>query len=350
MQLNKILVLKNKDTLALTIHYATLVAIAIFIPYHALSKNWNMFIFDIMTTLCFLFIGIAYKINKFYVGKILTLSATMIFVYLLSFICLPHEIRMNLFFFLLAISALVIFDYGNKRERTTAILFSIANILLVIISEVVTYKPAFELSEESIKFQRVANTAVFGVILTVLLFLYNISLYRAEKELEEFASIDSLTGIYNRRTLLERGQNKIVYNNVTTKASVVMIFDIDYFKKINDRYGHLAGDIVLIEISQLVQKEIRKEDVFGRYGGEEFVLVSQGTREQAKKLAERIRSVIEEYQFIIKDSIVIKATVSIGVCTEIQKNLAVEMFINKADEALYEAKAFGRNKIVFSNI
>lgn len=346
IQLNKVFSLKDKDKLAITIHYSTFAAIVIFIPYYFLIKNWDMLIFDSITVFILGLISVTYVKKQFFIGKILTLSGSMLFVYLLSFVFLDHEVRINLFFFLLAISALVIFDYGIKRERITVIFFSILNIALAVLSEIITFKPVFELTQDSINFQRVANTVVFGVILTVMLFLYNTALYRANMELERLASIDMLTGIYNRRSLFEYGQNIIKRDKEASKESIVIMFDIDCFKQINDQYGHLAGDLVLIEISRLIQSDIREGDVFGRYGGEEFVLISEGTREQAKNMAERLRTIIEANQFMINESEDIDVTVSVGVCSEFRLNVELEILIDRADKALYKAKAMGRNRTV----
>ncbi|WP_457563632.1 transporter substrate-binding domain-containing diguanylate cyclase [Caminibacter pacificus] len=142
---------------------------------------------------------------------------------------------------------------------------------------------------------------------------------------------DELTGILNRRGIIKEAKKISV-------ESTLLFFDIDHFKKINDTYGHDFGDYVLKELTKLITQNIRNSDVFGRWGGEEFVLILRGTKyPDGLKVAEKIRKIIENHDF--KG---VKVTISIGVAPfrgDLQK--AVE----KADEALYKAKNGGRNQV-----
>ena len=125
-----------------------------------------------------------------------------------------------------------------------------------------------------------------------------------------------------------------------------MMLDIDHFKKINDTYGHLAGDFVLKEIAKIIKDSIRKSDICGRFGGEEFVIVLPNTKlSGAMKLAERIRETIQNHTFDFNGK-KINVTVSIGI-TSVGVNDSYESLISRADEALYEAKEKGRNRIEY---
>jgi len=125
-----------------------------------------------------------------------------------------------------------------------------------------------------------------------------------------------------------------------------MMLDIDHFKKINDTYGHLAGDFVLKEIAKIVKNLIRKSDICGRFGGEEFVILLPNTKlSGAMKLAERIRETIQNHTFDFNGK-KINVTVSIGI-TSVGVNDSYESLISRADEALYEAKEKGRNRIEY---
>jgi two-component system cell cycle response regulator len=181
--------------------------------------------------------------------------------------------------------------------------------------------------------------------------LYNAFLYekvRTEKEkLEKLAITDYLTGIYNIRYLYHRlGEEFSRSQRYETPISCIM-FDIDHFKKINDTYGHRVGDIVLREFAQLVKKSVRKSDVFARYGGEEFILLLPHT---AKKGAlfegERLADNIKKYSFkSLKAGA--QVTVSMGIATFPHKKIKTQDdLITYADNALFEAKAKGRNKVV----
>lgn len=165
------------------------------------------------------------------------------------------------------------------------------------------------------------------------------------KKLEEMSYTDFLTGVYNRRKAMEEG-NKIFFNkngDNSKEISAIMI-DIDYFKLINDKYGHSSGDDVLKNFSKILKKSIRLNDVIGRIGGEEFLLVLDNTPlEGALKVAERIRGEVES-QEVKSNNKKIKYTVSIGIAT-LQSETSLEDLVKKADEALYKAKESGRNNV-----
>jgi diguanylate cyclase (GGDEF)-like protein len=129
------------------------------------------------------------------------------------------------------------------------------------------------------------------------------------------------------------------------------MIDIDNFKALNDTFGHLEGDKVLIEIAKIMKKETRESDIVARYGGEEFVIILSGTdKEGAKVVAERIRNAVENHKFIIKGR-KITVTISIGVSTyPLDADMKMEI-IRCADKALYQAKGEGKNKVcVFGEV
>lgn len=162
------------------------------------------------------------------------------------------------------------------------------------------------------------------------------------KNIEYSATHDWLTDVYNRKEILKRGQT-IIQNN---KGCSVMIMDIDYFKSINDNYGHATGDYVLKTISDLMKKDIKGNGYIGRYGGEEFlIVVNSSNKEYVSVLANNIRKNIENYNFIV-DSKKINVTVSIGVYNYLKDDKYFNKHIKLADEALYLAKLFGRNRVV----
>ena len=163
----------------------------------------------------------------------------------------------------------------------------------------------------------------------------------AEEELRRLAATDKLTGAYNRtkcHEILEREIERVKRHN---QPLSIIIFDIDRFKKVNDRYGHSAGDYVLKTIADIVRESIRKIDYFVRWGGEEFMIISSETNlKEASALAERIREIIETSAF----EKVGKVTVSFGV-TEFRENDTEDSLIKRADDAMYEAKKKGRNRV-----
>lgn len=164
----------------------------------------------------------------------------------------------------------------------------------------------------------------------------------AKKELEKMATIDKLTNIYNRRMLDDFLKIEIERANRHNRDLSLIMIDIDYFKKVNDNFGHLVGDNLLSKIAELISGNLRNSDIFGRYGGEEFLIIcTQTTKENAFVLAEKLRVLIKDFKF---DEIGYK-TISLGI-SDFQKGDTVETLFKKADFALYEAKDKGRNKSI----
>ena len=161
------------------------------------------------------------------------------------------------------------------------------------------------------------------------------------------ANVDLLTGAYNRHYFQENArQDFSLSRREHTPLKIVMI-DIDFFKNVNDKYGHLAGDYILSEVAVIIRNSIRDYDLFCRYGGEEFILLLRGAISigDTEKLCERIRRQIESRNFEY-GGISIKLTISIGACFQDDtQDMTLEDIISKADKALYESKRSGRNRI-----
>jgi diguanylate cyclase (GGDEF)-like protein len=162
------------------------------------------------------------------------------------------------------------------------------------------------------------------------------------------AAHDPLTGIFNRRqgeqSIKERLQNE-EFGDV---PYCFVVFDIDYFKQINDQYGHQTGDLILKEITEVFTSSIRPADIFGRYGGDEFILLLHMVNpDQAETILERIQSTIRSHPFLSEDGQVVRPTISIGAITATTAaNLPYSDIFFMADEALYQAKEKGRNQVV----
>jgi len=172
-----------------------------------------------------------------------------------------------------------------------------------------------------------------------------LELEKANRKLTEQAIKDDLTGAYNRRYFMSRvSKHHDFQSRYDTPISVLML-DIDYFKQINDSYGHQAGDSALIAFVDACRSNLRNTDLFSRLGGEEFAISMPGLDlESATTAAEKIRYLIEQLQ-IEHNSTIISLTVSIGV-VELQQQEPLESALNRADKALYEAKHSGRNCVI----
>jgi diguanylate cyclase (GGDEF)-like protein len=180
---------------------------------------------------------------------------------------------------------------------------------------------------------------------TILRFTYQDQIdEHYQKKLFESALRDGLTSTFNRRYFVDRLHTEIRFAVRHEKSLALLFVDIDYFKKINDTHGHLAGDAVLAAVARVMTETIRAEDVLARYGGEEFAVICREIDlEGARILGERLRVAVEEERFE-HDGKVIPVTVSVGAAVESKVDDA-QAFIAAADAAMYDAKRSGRNRV-----
>jgi len=169
--------------------------------------------------------------------------------------------------------------------------------------------------------------------------------------LEHETHTDPLTGVYNRRFMQQRLREEVSKARRYHFELAVLMLDLDHFKRVNDELGHQAGDQVLIEISNLFDRELRDSDILARYGGEEFLIIATNTAPTAATaLAERLRICIEARTFLADFSEAaqqgIRITVSIGVASFAASSNEEESLVKLADQNLYRAKHGGRNQVV----
>lgn len=166
------------------------------------------------------------------------------------------------------------------------------------------------------------------------------------EELRRLAITDVLTGAYNRRYLIEHLEKEVVRCLRHRRPLSLLLFDVDHFKRLNDTYGHLAGDRILEELSARIRlRFLRKADVFARYGGEEFVVVLTETdARQANAAAERLRALVADEPFLVEGAKV-SVTVSIGLASLDEETSSTGALLARADENLYRAKRGGRNRV-----
>lgn len=165
-------------------------------------------------------------------------------------------------------------------------------------------------------------------------------------EIEKLATIDGLTGLYNHRRFQEKLADEFKRLNRSPARLSLVLADIDYFKKVNDSYGHPAGDLVLKGVSHIIREEVREMDVPARYGGEEFAVLLPGTdADGAGNIAERLRKAVMDAAFEA-DGRSLSVTISIGIATAPDDAQHAQELIEKADRALYQAKHSGRNRSV----
>lgn len=186
----------------------------------------------------------------------------------------------------------------------------------------------------------------FLIVSIVVSLLFLQQSRQREAQILHLSQTDPLTQLYNRRTAQER-LIELMKNPAGYPISVVLL-DLDFFKKINDTYGHLTGDRVLKTVSQVLRDSLRKNDLVARFGGEEFLLILDGiTCNTAEKVAERCRTLLMKTTVLNDTGEQINMTGSFGVaCILTGGNFVVDDILRQADEALYKAKENGRNQVV----
>lgn len=172
-------------------------------------------------------------------------------------------------------------------------------------------------------------------------------LYQANKKLEKLSIIDGLTGIFNHRYFQERFSEALKNAKESKKSLIIGLFDLDYFKVVNDTYGHIVGDKVLKRVVEIMKKNLNKQDILARYGGEEFVVVFYNDDiNEVFSVCERILKEVESFNFSADDKN-FNITISCGLARfnpEIE-NIDKDKLLHKADMALYNSKREGRNRI-----
>lgn len=171
-----------------------------------------------------------------------------------------------------------------------------------------------------------------------------IKMHNMQEELRQRAMTDGMTGLLNQSSFKERLENELARSHRYGSELCLLMMDLDHFKRVNDTHGHPAGDAVLEALSEILRKAVRKADVLARYGGEEFAALLPSTpMDGAKILAGRILEDVRTHTFAWEDK-TIPLTISVGLAQLAEKESA-DMFLRRADEALYDAKRSGRDRL-----
>ncbi len=285
----------------------------------------------------------------------LTLAGTLIFIVACQFDSFYSSLAARMMFtsgavgIYLVLCAVEIWR-GNDQElmsRWPAVILLLAHGLMFLVRvpfvHVLPYPGGVQPPDPAWFPAGVFELLFFTFCMSVL--LVNMAKERAELRQREHSLLDPLTGVANRRAFFERGEKLLQRTAADGYASALLLFDLDRFKEVNDTFGHQAGDRVLSEFCRVAQPLLRPNDLFGRFGGEEFgCLIAQASIGEALAVAERIRTAFaaaplglgpEHWQ----------VTVSVGVAMSNEAVPGLEALFAAADRALYRAKAKGRNRV-----
>jgi len=198
-------------------------------------------------------------------------------------------------------------------------------------------------------YQAIVLTAVFFSICFYFSVVINLVIGRlnaVNRHLRALAEKDELTGLPNRRKVLADAVNIFADSVLNRESCVFAIVDLDHFKKINDTFGHEAGDLVLAQVAVMMASVIRPQDEIGRYGGEEFIVIMRNTNlKKAEAVMERLRDAVENMLIETEQGIVIPVTISAGLASIVSSVSRYEEILAQADKGLYAAKRNGRNRI-----
>ncbi|WP_313086263.1 GGDEF domain-containing protein [Pseudomonas sp.] len=210
-------------------------------------------------------------------------------------------------------------------------------------------EPLQPISSSALLGVHVFNLTVVFCMFSYLALFYVVTVARAHKKLASMATTDSLTGLFNRRHMIELTEKVLARNQRHPTNLTLMLMDIDHFKQVNDRYGHDMGDRVLQAVSDLLKQSMREQDFIGRWGGEEFLAILPDTNfSHAGDSAERIRTGVQALD-IPNDGTLVRVTLSIGI-TQYRADELLSEAIARADHALYGCKAAGRNRVKVAEV
>ena len=298
----------------------TSIAITPFTIIRFINSEWLLAIVDLLVSLCMAVIFVyVYKTRKTEIPGIILSSFTIFSAVVSVYI----KGAMNAYWLFPAIVAAY---YLLPRKLAIVITF----IILILISlHLYDQLPGVELAAFA---ATLLMTSFFG-------FFFSINIEEKHKKLTQLATKDSLTGAGNRRAL-DQKLNELINTQSRKETTVSLILlDIDHFKSINDEHGHIVGDQILVHIANIIEGRIRVTDSLFRFGGEEFVIVPlELNLESTRKLAEQLRTLVENYALIPENPV----TISLGVA-EYKQGETAETWLERADEALYRAKHEGRN-------
>lgn len=234
------------------------------------------------------------------------------------------------------------FEYKNVDENFEKMLSGLDELKYAEINNKMSLLKQLNIAnEEKIRLSRnlilVMTISIFILLIAVVFIVIEIrAKSKTEKELYYTSITDSLTHLYNRGKIID-----VFSSNLKTDNAVILL-DLDDFKKINDTYGHIAGDEVLINVSQIIKSSIRENDQVGRYGGEEFLIfLKDTTKKELSEIAERVRASIESNEWPYEGLV---TTASIGITTCFSTD--AEEVLHKADTLMYKAKKSGKNRVV----
>ncbi len=287
--------------------------------------------------------------KSFYrLAKLWFFSVFVFHIFILTTQVFSSAIGFHFYLLILPSGVFLLFNEEEKLEKM--IVFLVGMITFFVCHNYENANPLVTLPSE-------IEQAIFTFSIVIVMLenffvmsVFSLAISRHEAVLKEMATKDVLTGINNRRTFMLIGEELVAHAKRYKKPLTLLLFDIDFFKRVNDSYGHLVGDQALKIVARVLQDNLRASDCLARYGGEEFVVVLPETdAHAAKDLAESLRKAVAGLEIPLSDSKqrdFINCTISVGISENINVDMSLTDLVQQADTALYQAKGAGRNCVV----
>lgn len=339
--------LRREDKFAYIIAAFGWTQLLAFLPFYGFVAKEGILVFEtILIFLAYSSIFYFFKKKEFLLGKNIIVAGFMIQVLLLVFIWFPKEANFRYYYFIVAPISFFIFDFSIKKERFYIILLNILAAVQLILSDLIQPMELLVLESEYIKLFSVMALSFTIISEIIVFYFYALNLSDTQKSLKRLAETDALTNIANRRVLFNEGDLYFKICKDTESHFTLILMDIDFFKNVNDQYGHPAGDQVLKLLTERILKNIRKRDLVCRYGGEEFAVLFKALPPEYEQVIRQLKDNIEKEPFAV-DNHKIELTLSIGAvnCSKDFKNF--DELVAVADKMLYQAKETGRDRIAF---
>ena len=230
-----------------------------------------------------------------------------------------------------------------KPVKILRIYFSIFIAMFIEVSRN-HFHPFVHVDHQIIHLLHDINLFIFLLSMSIITYIYAQNAQQYQETLVNQNTLDPLTSLYNRRYLIQSVEKNILNSNIDGRKFALLLIDIDYFKKINDTYGHICGDGILVNLSTLLKKNLHPSSIISRWGGEEFLILLLNTDAiHLKQSAEKLRILIENNSIICNDK-TIHITITLG-GSVYQNNESFNTLLNRADVALYKGKEKGRNQV-----
>lgn len=287
--------------------------------------------------------GLRYNlIGHFFKAQIIMPVIKISQISILSLFYFGTESGFHWFFVNVISYAFVVFRTDRQAVKYWVVSLSLA---LFLLCELTNTNGLYLSSED----QELSIILVFFAVAFNFAMVINLVISRLKsvnQHLRILAEKDELTGLSNRRKVLADAVNIFADSVINRESCVFSIVDLDHFKKINDTFGHEAGDLVLAKVSSMMASVIRPQDEIGRYGGEEFIVIMRSTSiKEAAEMMEHMRQSVEDMLIETENGIVIPVTISIGLAAIDPSVSRYEEILAQADKGLYAAKRSGRNRL-----